>query len=389
VGLRLNRVATAIVLASGAGAGGAVLAAAACIPDLPAGGTAVDAEAGVDRVSPEAAGPRCGDGIVELDAGEQCEPGAGTGDTGSPVCTADCQVVCDGGFVWTRNNHCYTDQGLADDITKASNACPGGAQVHVVTFASEDELGAVAGEFDASAFWVGLWTAGAKYNSLATFEPGWSPFCTGCYAHTADPTQPLPGPADAGCVRGSASTDASWEQFPCTVTKAEAIRVLCEREPSGRQSTVCEAGVCIDLVWTAGSKRYVYVRSSASADDAQQHCQSLGGSLVTLESRDEREQLWKELARLPGGYVTPGAVWIGLSLPDGGNTADPTAWVWSGDASADAYPPEWGGLQPRATGGDRGFLLHSSMVMLPADDTLAHNEVEALLPYVCQLLPGP
>lgn len=365
-----------------AGAAGGVLAAMACIPDLPSS-TAVPQDGSID--GPDAAGkPFCGDGIVDLAMGEQCDQ------PGSPYCTPSCKVVCDdGGFLWSRNNHCYYEvQQGALSLNEAINTrCTGGG-AHVVTFASEDELGAVVGAVDAGSFWVGLTfdpTANG-YSSVHSLEPGWDPLCPGCYAHVPDPTQPMPG--DAGyCVEGFSDLDASWKQFPCTVAlPRQRLDVICEREPVGSFQRACMEGgaSCIDLASTAGRKRYVYYRNAAPPEDvdgsAEQTCASLGGTLVVLQSRDEREQLWKAV----GATQAQSWLWIGLSLPDGG-----TDWVWDDDASADAYPSPWAVRQPRDPGGSRAFLFQNGGTPPIVDDTLAHNGTGAPadFPFVCQLPP--
>ena len=377
------------VLTVGLGAPVAVFAAVSCIPDL-ASQAPTDAgtadQTAIDQLAPEGGQPRCGDGVVQLSMGEQCDPGPSAGDAGANGCGADCRMQCDGGFVWTGNNHCYLEQAAAESIMVAAGRC-GVANPHVVTFASYEELGAVAVAIDAGAFWVGLQPDDLQtgYYALAAFEPGWSTTCPGCYARTSDPTQALPG--DGGlCVRGFADLSRSWEEIACA--DGGYHRLICEREPTGRQSTLCEAGVCIDLVITSGMKHYVYVRDVASADDAEQHCRSLGGTLVVLQTRDEREQLWKELARLPG-VPTPLAIWIGLSVVDGGSP-EAGPWIWDDDAAADAYPSAWGDLQPfgRQT---RAYLYQNGGATPQLlDDTLGRNDTAKAtptFPYVCQLTP--
>jgi hypothetical protein len=363
----------------------AVLAAVSCIPDLASLAATGDA-GGPDQVAADVAQPYCGDGIIQLEAGEQCDPGAlADGATGAQGCTRDCRMDCDGGFVWNRNNHCYAEQAAADTILGAAQRC-GVASPHVVTFASIDELTAVTTAIDAGAFWVGLQPDELQggYYALAAYEPGWSTSCPGCFANTPVPTHPLPG--DGGCVRGFVDLSRSWEAVGCA--DGGFHRLICEREPTGRQSTVCEAGVCIDLVVTSGMKRYVYVRDVASPDDAEQRCHSLGGTLVVLQSRDEREQLWKELSRLPGGG-TPTVIWIGLSVAAGGSP-DAGPWVWDDDAAADAYPSPWGNRQP--LGGQMRAYLYQNGGAQPQllDDTLGRNDTAKTMPtfpYVCQLPP--
>ncbi|HTQ42297.1 MAG TPA: C-type lectin domain-containing protein [Polyangiaceae bacterium] len=366
-----------------AGAAGGVLAAMACIPDLPnnAGGSPQDGSV----AGPEAGKPFCGDGIIDLTSGEQCDPGPADG---SAYCTADCQVVCDGGFVWSRNDHCYFDvpPGAQSLMEAINTRCTGGG-AHVVTFASDEELAAVVGSIDAGDFWVGLQfdTTANGYTSVHALEPGWEPGCPGCFAHVIDASQPLPG--DGGfCVEGFSDLTTSWQQYPCATDAGvrRRIHVICEREPAGvLQRTCTEAGVsCIELAWTAGSKRYVYFRNAAPSDgpdgSAEDTCTSLGGTLVVLQSPDEREQLWKAIGAPQG----QSSFWIGLSMPEGGST-----WVWDDDASEDAYPSPWAIRWPHDPGGRRAFLIQN--VPAGVDDTLAHNGSGAasFFPFVCQLPP--
>jgi hypothetical protein len=363
-------------------AAGGVLAVMACIPDLPNNEAAPQ-----DGSLPgaDAARPFCGDGIIDIQSGEQCDPGA----AGSPYCASDCKVVCDGGVVWPPNYHCYFDVPLgAASLNEAINQrCTGGG-AHVVTFASEQELDAVVGAIDAGEFWVGLSfdpTANG-YTAVHSLEPGWEPGCPGCFAHVADAAQPMPGEQNE-CVEGFSDLDASWQGYPCTSDAGPRRRIhaVCEREPVGSLQRACiDAGIsCIELAWTASSKRYVYFHNAAPPDgvdgSAEQTCASLGGSLVVLQSRDEREQLWKAV----GATQAQSELWIGLSVPDGG-----TSWVWDDDASADAYPPPWGIRMPREPGGSRAYLFQNGGTPAIVDDTLARNPgAPADFPFVCQLPP--
>jgi hypothetical protein len=382
--LRLKGTVAGAAACLAACATGAWVAVAACIPDLPpdassAADASLDADAAVEAAPPSP--PRCGDGIIQLDRGEHCDPGLTLApDASSQSCTGDCQIVCSAspaGFVWSENDHCYSFDGQeATSLDQqAVGRCTAGS--HVVTFASEDEFQAAVANLQPGAFWVGLDpVVGStnQYTPLALFEPGWDPTCTGCYAHSVDAAAPLPG-GPQSCVE-ALSDAASWQQYPCD--DAGKIHVVCEREPTGVHSQSCDAGVCIDLVWTHAQKRYVFVSTKTSGDDAETQCAALGGTLVVLQSRDEREQLWHELAHM-AGRTPPGSIWIGLSLRGG-------AWVWEDDASPDAYPPPWGDKQPGGNG-SRAYLVETLMPPTPVDTTLAKNDVDALtlLPFVCQV----
>jgi hypothetical protein len=328
----------------------------------------------------------CGDGIVEED--EQCDPGPIAGEGGTQFCVG-CQVICPLGFVWSRNNHCYMNEGVTGTFTGANNACVAlNGYAHVVTFASDDEYQAVTGHFasenDAGPFWVGIGPAPnhlAAITSLIGPEPGWSSQCSGCYARAADPSQALPRTPEAGllqdCIRGDMDPNAAtWWSYPCASALPLRLRVVCEREPEGVRSMPCEAGTCIDLLWTHGAKSYVYLATAMTADQAATACHSLGGMLVVLQSRDEREQLWRELSQL---MDPPMSIWVGLAAGDGG-------WFWDDTTPSDqldAYPPPWAVNQPLDAGTTRAYLLADDQRL---DNTLAHTEAQQTLPAVCQLM---
>jgi hypothetical protein len=348
-----------------------------CIADLPP-----------DRQAPaSASASTCGDGIIDLTRNEQCDPGTGASEAGARGCSADCKVQRPGGFVWDHNDHCYR---LAQPVARtfsstgnnsATSLCANVPNGHVVTFASDEEYAAVedyAAEAGAGLFWVGMWQAPGRYVSVSADEPGWSPACSGCYAYTPTPTAELPKASalapDGGCVMADLRR-TTWLQFPCTTVQDP--RALCESEPAGHHFASCDGGgdTCIDLVITHGRKQYVFVNHKSTADDAAAYCATLGrGTLVVLESRDEREQLWHELAALGASQV-----WIGLTRGDAGT------WTWSDGMEPDAtlpYPSPWAILEP-ANG------THAYLDLRPGiDDTLAHSTPAMQLPFVCQIVRG-
>jgi hypothetical protein len=411
--------AAAVVVAACALVVGAIAAAVACIPDLT---FSAPAEAGVT-------GPVCGDGIIELDAGEQCDPSI-AGDASVAGCLG-CRMDCPNGFVWEKNHHCYQRQllpgfafepptqsgggglggagGAGAGVFIATKMCAG--QSHVVTFASEEEFREVVQSIDAGAFWVGLHTNPDHFNPVRSFEPGWSPNCPGCYAHTPSPYGSLPElpgvSVDSGsvdCVVATPDPDGAvpWYQYPCSGTGfLRRFDVICESEPVGRPSTPCEAGECFDLVWTYGKKRYLYRASPATWDAAKQACDRLGGRLPVLQSRDEREQLWSALAQVSGA---PHQVWIGLSSVDGGLGfigQEQPDWIWEDGTLAPArgvgaYPSQWSVREPtQAILGGTNHAYLSQQTLLGVDDTLARNDPPVPnnlslpsnamnLPYVCE-----
>jgi cysteine-rich repeat protein len=397
--LRPGLAVRAVLLAVSGCAGLAMLHAAACIPDLPnddEGADAADAVATTDAGPVEEGSPdvgvvpHCGDGIIQLDLMEQCDPG---NDAGTAFCSTQCKMLCpDGGFLWAFNDHCYTLAGEATSIVEAGSLClPGG---HVVTFASDDEFNAVTtalgGPVDDGgySFWVGMRAhvlGDNHYDPVllgryeTRYEPGWSPECSGCYARASDDAGDF-AHNDAGsagdCVRSRASPSvALWDKYPCIA--APKLAVICEHEPEDLALGMAMGVYHFDLVATYPAKTYVYVPGPIAGANAVATCTSLGGTLVTLESRDEREQLWKALARTSATQV-----WTGLAATAGG-------WAWDEEAGADASsgtnPPEWAIGEP-ADGGTRRAYLELTNAR-PVDTTLAHSGFpQAPLPgVVCEI----
>jgi|SRR5580704_7694077 hypothetical protein len=404
--VQLHRTRRGIALATSAFAGAAAIG-AACIANLPA--NAVE-EADTAARPEGGAPPGCGDGYIDLSLGEQCDPGPFVGDGGIVGCTSNCRVGCADGFAWKENNHCYELSPNSASIDEAEDRCAN-TNGHVVTFASEMEFGAVAGwmqAVDAGALWVGLALVQGQterqYNSVAPYEPGWAPDCSGCYAHAADPSAALPrvletsddggAPPAQPCVVASSDTTRYPDWFQSVCVDAPTVHTLCEREPVGTQWIACDGGtslVCIDLVVTQTTKRYEMQMQPATADGAVQGCQTLGGRLVVLQSRDEREQLWRQVSLLPS---PPPRFWIGLSLePDAdGGTA---SWVWNDGTKADApdaYPPPWGRLEPitgaSTTRAYLGFLLAQPDNTLARNDEFVRSDGSETAPFVCEFPVG-
>jgi hypothetical protein len=389
----LSSNAAAAVVAAWVMAGGAIALGVACIPDLPI--------SQADGGAPLAAGA-CGDGIVDLAAGEQCDPGPGAGDAGIGGCSGNCQMQCPSGAPpWPTNHHCYYSAASLGVLSLhvANGICPGAS--HVVTYASEEEFQHTLPLAGGDAFWVGISASGASSTpfSAAKFEPGWSLDCPGCYAHTLAADADLPVFPDASVDGGVVDCFAAvpdpaqpWQRYPCRGLSGQRLEVICELEPVGRQSRPCEAGICIDLVKTYGAKGYMYQANRATPDGASRACVALGGRLVVLQSRDEREQLWRELSRLT---VPPSAVWIGLSETSPASFRVPTGtWAWDDHTPADgpgAYPPEWATGEPLRYGRGgtpRAFLYHDDHSP-SIDDTLARNDptltISGTLPFVCEV----
>ena len=239
---------------------------------------------------------------------ETCDPG----ETGAIGCSATCTVVCEGA-VSVATRHCYFVAGKATSFGEASELCRA-ASAHVVTFAGDDEVRSVESAAPSGDYWVGLTRDGTLvYSPEGRDEPGHpeppeTGPCTGCFARTADGgTFPdVAGTTTTGCLVAVPGLREPWRRVSCTKA-AKAYDVLCEREPPGSRGEPCTGGVCIRLPFTP--KRYIYVPSAASSADAREGCRALGGSLVVLESPEEREELARELAR----FSPEAGVWVGLA----------------------------------------------------------------------------
>jgi hypothetical protein len=388
----------------------ATLYVAACIPDLPPDGLAAAADGSTPDAIPDegaateggspdsASASHCGNGMIELELNEQCDPGGALGDAGTAFCSPSCQMLCpDGGFLWSSNDHCYTLAGESPSLPEAGTLCSPG---HVVTFASDDEFEAVTGALGSSddggpySFWVGMRAhllGDNHYDAVVVprYEPGWSPDCSGCYARaTGDGGDFAHNDAGNGgdCVRSRASPSVPyWEKSACL--GAPKMRVICEHEPEEARLLPATTGLFyFDLVSTYGKKSYVYDDLMPVTEaNAEATCVSHGGTLVILQSRDEREQLWKQLSQ-----TSATRVWIGLATSDAG-------WAWDDEAGADpdASPSAWAigepsPLGPAADGGSRRAYL-ALTDQHPVDTTLARTE--PLGPpnpgVVCELPPLP
>jgi hypothetical protein len=97
----------------------------------------------------------------------------------------------------------------------------------------------------------------------------------------------------------------------------------------------------------ATSKRYTLVANvaGASAPDA---CGALGGRLLVLGSREEREQIAAEIEHAVGDVEA----WIGLSTTGGGQ------WAWDDGATGLAPASLWAVTQPSLVSGAGRAFLH-------------------------------
>lgn len=353
------------------GAAIAIGCAAACLPDLV-----------VAPMTPPPLTHPCGDGFTDLDAGEQCDPGANAADAAALTigCTGACTIACEGGKIGA-NGHCYF---RAPDDSFASSPC--GSSAHVVTIASQEELSSLVTIVpESEPFWVGLLfdDAKTKYNSVND-EPGWSGACGGCFAITASDAGFVQGAPTGPCVTATLNALAPWAEAPCSVKH----HVICEREPPGSLSDPCAdftgTGGCVSLRGTKDSgKRYLFVSERATASEADTQCRKLSsGSLVVFESREEREQLMRELAEmtLP---LPPSRFWIGLARS---SDAD-AGWIWDDGTPATPsgiYPLPWADSEPKpGIGVARAFADRN---LSSYDRQLAHVSDQATTQdsYVCQ-----
>jgi hypothetical protein len=354
-----------VVLAAAAAAVGIALG-AACLPDL---------DAVVTSTGP-APTSVCGDGVIDLDAGEECDPG----EAGAAVGCGACKVECAGGSIDRATGHCYYAAARAASIAAAVTACRD-AGGHVTTFASETEMGFVADASPSDDFWVGISRSpflgpSAYAPPSGSIEPGWSPSCAGCYAHIPADSGAIPGDPSVGtgdCILARKNAALPWVQVACE-SPSTPRGTICEREPPGSRSVFCIGGVCFDVPATAGIKRYLLVPNAVRADDARGSCETAEGTLVAFDSREEREQVAREVA-LPRVAAAVDSFWIGLATGgDGG------PWAWEGDASTALLP--WGEREPVLPGG-RAFVR---IVPTTTDSELAHAAgPDEVHPVLCQI----
>jgi hypothetical protein len=358
---RRGHVAFVAVVASSAAFASSV--AGGCLPDLGAiPAWAPPSDDGAILTTPRSLS--CGDGIIDTlddggDAGESCDPGEA-----SVAGCEDCRFVCSGAI--SEAGHCYFFADPTESYGKAVGACQG-ANAHVVTYASADEaafveaLVASSGHTDAGPHWVGLLDRadlGGYAPPPGVLEPGWpsaggSP-CPGCFALGVDDAGAFGLSSDAeasgqnGCL---VEQDGGWARAACSGT--EPRTTVCEREPIGQRIYPCNGVLCATIPITLGQKRYVLSPAPAVADEARRLCETTyaDGGLVMFESREEREQLVREIAaRLP----PPVELWIGLAFDD-----DAGAWTWDDGkllgSGSGPRPLPWGEDQPVSSTG-RAFL---------------------------------
>ena len=373
----------------------------ACLPDL----APFTVTKPTDIDSGGATFTGCGDGVIETlddggDAGESCDPGrsdAGLG-TDVPGC-ASCQVTCDGGVVDPRTNHCYWVAGTDTDVTEAHGRC-GRVGGHLVTFASAREAAVVDALHDidgSDGRWVGLAREKDAYGSDHREEPGYpippvGP-CSGCFGigiqdgGDASGTFPLENDASttADCI---VSQNGTWLRASCRGepdAAAPSRTTICEREPVGLRIAPCIGILCLNVPFTAGRKTYVLFPQARGPDEAAQSCTGIGGSLVLLDSAEEREELAHEIGQQFADSRSPAQtelqVWAGVTNNAG-------TWSWDDGTSLDdadsGRPLPWGNGQPKsAMPGDRAYLR---LTVDTYDVQLAYPDNGSKAPriYLCQ-----
>lgn len=392
------------------GAAALVALAFACLPGLettpPDAGTVTDSGPKPDRAS---GAPFCGDGVIDYDAaadggsGEQCDPGDGDS-TGCTKPPNGCRIDCAGGFFDRETNHCYFAVPAGASLySDARDLCiqHGG---HIATIASDLERAKIidAGLYNSQVVvWVGIaqdpqaggYTV-AEGPTGGIGEPGWSPTCPGCYAFIPDASPAIPKlRPDAGLIDASPTGQAvgdsrksdTWFQLPQSVG-TQKVAVVCEREPVGASAQPCTGGTCIAVPKTLGKKRYLFVPVDQTGDQADQACRALSGGkgrLVVLESREEREQVMKEVARaLADSGNGANGVWIGLVRAGPAPTA---SYVWADGTPVENLPNPWGEKEPNTLvpGVVRAYAGLSDARAF--DTQLAHvDDPTHKRPYVCQ-----
>jgi hypothetical protein len=363
--------------------GGALTVALSCLPSL---------------IPPPDQG-LCGNGLIDLEAGEQCDPG---GDGSSPGCTS-CQIDCDGGtdaglsyYLDKTSYHCYFLLSPEAGTFEAGSACAE-QRAHIVTLGTQDEIDELPLQFPGvQGSWLGVHAKqddGERVYASVVDEPGFDPagVCSGCIpcSGAASCKNRMlatydPGAPGSECVSWSLDHAAAWRGINCGV---DSLSTLCEREPAGSRAHQCGSGRwCFDVQWdlrtggVVGGKTYEWVSDRMSAGEAASYCAKLGrggtGSLVVFESDEEREQIFYELTLLPPSAADggpPSDFWVGVTT----EMNDAGAYVWHTWDDGAQHGFQWGDHEPRSFKPDvRAYALQTGTTYaLPAtsyDTQLMH-----------------
>jgi hypothetical protein len=345
--------------------GGAGVVVASCLPDLES--TTVPPVA-------DAAKAVCGNGLIEYEAGEQCDPGDAT----SPGCDDHCRIECDAGreddvalpaYVDPQTNHCYFLLSKEAGANPVAGCAAEGA--HVITLGSGSELNQVVNFLPAKIpfFWLGLDPTardGGEQNYESVIdEPGLGRACRGCYGQ---PLLPRDGGLprrkgqgdDAGCVSWENDLAPHWYATSC----ASSLPTVCEREPVGSRAAYPCNATCFTVLATvsASPKRYLWSPTPVPANEAFQICDELNdkgttASLVVFSVPEEREQVFYELLHLPNTSV-PTDFWTGLT--SSARDAGGVEWVWDDGRPEGQHPLVWGDHEPKTNQpGARAYALQT------------------------------
>src|SRR5207244_4703201 len=97
----------------------------------------------------------CGDGYIDPDAGETCDPGdAGTTSASCPLCRMTCVNGAQSSFLDPSSNHCYFIAGSFSKSIDASVETCEGAGAHLVRIVSDREMATVATTSGFSDYWI-------------------------------------------------------------------------------------------------------------------------------------------------------------------------------------------------------------------------------------------
>ncbi|XP_068002470.1 macrophage mannose receptor 1-like [Melanerpes formicivorus] len=272
---------------------------------------------------------------------------------------------------WSRyGSHCYLVGSALLTFSEAKKTCEG-SQAYLATVESRNEqafLISLVGLRPEEYFWIGL---------SATEEGGsfrWSSGGTALFTHWS---KAMPG-KEQGCVAMRTGPAAGlWDVISCEKT----ANYLCKQQAAGVQPPVPVPAATCATGWDGASwadscfKFFVRQRKEKKSwFEAEEFCREIGGSLVTINSREEQTLLW-QLASAKG--LNYQGFWIGLFLlnPDEG-----FAWV---DGSPVVYE-NWAEGEPN----NHNALEHC--VMLDGSPQLRWNDLscERELNWVCETKKG-
>jgi hypothetical protein len=343
----------------------------------------------------------CGDGILATlfdggDAGESCDPTRDDAGNANVLGCKNCQIEC-AGILDDAGRHCYFKVAPATSYQAAIASCRN-ERAHVVTIGSIREAAIATHIAQDAGYWIGIGSRpvtlgyAPELNEFTLPEPGCPTSnikaCPGCLAlgRLEDggtlPAHPLFDPSrdDLAFIAAVRENGAEqWLQVPTQLGDGgpPPFEVICEREPPGQRAQVIGNIFSLTVPATEGRKRYFLGLTVVDAVAAVANCTGLGGELVRFESREEREQVAREITKLRG----EGTYWIGLSL-DATST-----WNWDGETSDAGRPTVWGNNQPSGDGDRRAFLRLGPEFDTQLAYTTDGTPAPALRGYICSRAP--